>query len=121
VDWKNSGLRKLFNRSLEGHMKLSLRVVVDIETVGQTDSIFFRREEATAEIPLAADHIEVSVKAVGLSTRVSYDDGQRMRAVANRVNSLCRTFKPSAAMLRTAAARPARLSTVLWSRELAMV
>jgi hypothetical protein len=94
---------------------------LDIETVGQTDSIFFRREEATAETPLAADHIEVLVKAIGLSTRVSYDDGQRMRAVANRVKLLCRTFKPSAVMLRTAAARPARLSTVLWSRELAMV
>lgn len=44
---------------------------LDTERVGQTDSTFFRQEEATADTPLAADHVEVSVKAVGLSSRVS--------------------------------------------------
>ncbi|ORY71434.1 putative polyketide synthase [Pseudomassariella vexata] len=42
---------------------------LDVETVGQTDSIFFRQEEPAAETSLAADHVEVSVKAVGLNAR----------------------------------------------------
>jgi hypothetical protein len=49
---------------------------LDTERVGRTDSIFFRREEATADTPLAAGLVEVSVKAVGLSNRVSQHNFQ---------------------------------------------
>ncbi|KAK9782215.1 putative polyketide synthase [Seiridium cardinale] len=42
---------------------------LDVETVGQTDSVFFRQEEVAAKTSLAADHVEISVKAVGLNAR----------------------------------------------------
>jgi hypothetical protein len=44
---------------------------LDTDRVGQTDAVFFRQDEATVDTPLAAGHVEVSVKAVGLCDRVS--------------------------------------------------
>lgn len=44
---------------------------LDIATVGQTDSIFFRREEQPDDKPLAAGFVEVAVKTIGLTERVS--------------------------------------------------
>jgi hypothetical protein len=44
---------------------------LDAERVGQTDSIFFHQDEATVDTPLVSGHVEVSVKAVGLCSRVS--------------------------------------------------
>jgi acyl transferase domain-containing protein len=44
---------------------------LDIERVGQTDSTFFRQDEAAVDVPLVAGQVEVSVKAVGLCSRVS--------------------------------------------------
>lgn len=45
---------------------------LDIATVGQTDSVFFRREETLTDVPLPAGFVEVSVKVIGLTARVSH-------------------------------------------------
>ncbi|KAI0886290.1 ketoacyl-synt-domain-containing protein [Annulohypoxylon maeteangense] len=69
-EWKN----RVF-REKQGSEKTALTLGearpcrLDIEQVGHTDGIFFRREETYAEEPLKAGDVEVSVMAVGLSTR----------------------------------------------------
>ncbi|KAI1455535.1 ketoacyl-synt-domain-containing protein [Annulohypoxylon moriforme] len=62
-------------REKQGNEKMSLALGeakpcrLDIEQVGHTDGIFFRREEAYAESPLKAGDVEVTVMAVSLGTR----------------------------------------------------
>lgn len=44
---------------------------LDVEIIGQTDSVFFRREEdGTADV-LPSCHVEVAVQAIGLTVNVS--------------------------------------------------
>lgn len=43
---------------------------LDIGTVGQTGSIFYRHEEAHGDVPLGPGHVEVMVKAVGITAQV---------------------------------------------------
>lgn len=101
---------------------------LDSETVGQLDSIFFRREEAGVETPLTEDCVEVEVEAISLTIRVSRPSLARWlesKDLSNRSLTMAvlayRIFNQSVETLRIAATQLVHLNMVVWSGEPGLV